>query len=496
MNILLVYPEFPDTFWSFKHALPFVSKRSAFPPLGLLTVAALLPEDWKRRLVDLNIESLTRDDLAWADYVFLSAMAVQHASVSEVIARCRAAGVPVVAGGPLFTAEPDRFTDVDHRVLGEAELALPALLRDIAEDRAQRCYSAQGFAEMTTSPPPQWELLDLGAYVSMAVQYSRGCPYDCEFCDVTRLLGHRPRVKTAAQVLRELDALHALGWRRGVFFVDDNLIGNRKQLKADLLPALVAWRALKPEMVFNTEASINLVDDAELMASLVSAGFSMVFVGIETPEPASLAECNKQQNLNRDLLADVKRMQRAGLQVQGGFIVGFDSDTPASLERVTSFIQAAGIVTAMVGLLQALPGTRLHSRMKLAGRLLDVHSGDNANGATNIVPRAGMEGVRAGYKDAMRWLYSPRRYYQRVRTFLRVYEPHHGVALGTVCQPWTALSAFARSILHLGILGSERLEYWKLLGWTLWLKPRTFGLAVTLAIYGHHFRRTCETHLI
>jgi radical SAM superfamily enzyme YgiQ (UPF0313 family) len=495
VKALLVYPEFPDTFWSFRHALPFVRRRAAFPPLGLLTVAALLPSDWQRRLIDLNVTPLEEADLAWADLVLVGAMAVQRASVDQILTRCRVAQVPVVAGGPLFTAEPERYAHVAHLVLDEAELTLPPFLHDFAQHRARHLYRAAGYASLPDSPCPEWELLDLEAYASMSVQYSRGCPYDCEFCNVTVLLGHRPRVKGAEQLVHELDALRGLGWQRGVFFVDDNLIGNRRHLKTALLPALLKWRKTHPEMVFNTEASINLADDPALMDALVSAGFSMVFVGIETPDAACLEECNKTHNLRRDMLADVQRMQRAGLQVQAGFIVGFDSDGPSAVRRVTEFIQRAGIATAMVGLLQALPGTRLHARMKTEGRLLPENSGDNAGGTSNIRPREGREGLQEEYRLAMRWLYAPRQYYPRVRRFLGEYAPHHRSALGGGRRIVPEVLAFARAAFRLGIVGEERLHYWWLLAWTLTHKPRALGLAVTLAIYGHHFRRTCDTHL-
>jgi radical SAM superfamily enzyme YgiQ (UPF0313 family) len=280
-----------------------------------------------------------------------------------------------------------------------------------------------------------------------------------------------------------------------VFFVDDNLIGNRRHLTSSLLPALVEWRKSNPDMVFNTEASINLADDPTLMEALVNAGFSMVFVGIETPDSTSLEECNKKQNLRRDMLADVKRMQRAGLQVQGGFIVGFDSDGPSSIHRITDFIQRAGIATAMLGLLQALPGTKLHERMRTAGRLLPDNSGDNAGGTTNIVPLEGMGSMQRDYRLAMRWLYAPKQYYQRVRCFLREYVPRHRSALGNARRAIPDALAFARSALHLGIVGKERFQYWWLIVWTLVHKPKALGLAVTLAIYGYHFRRTCDTRL-
>ena len=329
MKVLLLYPEFPDTFWSFKHALQFIRKKASMPPLGLLTVAAMLPPTWELRLVDLNVDKLTDDDLAWADCAMISAMVVQREPARRVIARCKLAGLTVVAGGPLFTIEHEQFAEVDHFVLNEAELTLPPFLADLAAGGAQRVYTSAEYPDVRLSPTPLWHLANLKHYATMAVQFSRGCPFDCDFCNVTMLLGHRPRVKTTAQVLAELDGLYNLGWRERVFFVDDNFIGNKRVLKEDLLPALIAWRRGKTGMPFNTEVSINLADDAELLQLMGDAGFDTVFVGIETPDDGSLAECSKKQNLKRDMVEDVKRIQRAGLEVQGGFIVGFDNDTPA-----------------------------------------------------------------------------------------------------------------------------------------------------------------------
>jgi radical SAM superfamily enzyme YgiQ (UPF0313 family) len=342
MKAALIYPEFPDTFWSFKHALKFIRKPANSPPLGLLTVAAMLPRDWELRLVDLNVRPLTDADLAWADCAFLSAMGVQRTSACAIIARCKAAGVRVVAGGPLFTAQPEAFPEVDHLVLGEAEATLPEFLADLAAGRARRLYTPGDYPDIEQSPAPRWELADLRRYSQMSVQFSRGCPFNCEFCDITALFGHRPRTKGAPQMIAELDALVALGWRGPVFFVDDNLIGNKKRLRAELLPALIEWRKGKRGLLFNTEASINLADDDELMRSMVAAGFRAVFVGIETPVQESLAECAKKLNLNRDLVADTKRIQRAGLEVQGGFILGFDSDPPGAVDRIVEYIQQTG----------------------------------------------------------------------------------------------------------------------------------------------------------
>ena len=492
MNVLLIYPEFPDTFWSFKHALKFIRKKSASPPLGLLTIAAMLPTDWNKRLVDLNIQRLTEKDLAWADTALISAMTVQHQSAREVAARCRAAGVKVVAGGPLFTIEHEQFDDVvDHFVLNEGELTLPPFLNDLAHGCPQHIYTTTDYPDIQQTPIPQWELLDLKRYATINIQYSRGCPFNCDFCNVTALLGHRPRTKTAAQIVAELDGIYRLGWRDNIFFVDDNLIGNKRSLKTELLPALIEWRKDKIGIAFNTEASINLADDEELMQLMIAAGFTAVFIGIETPDESGLAECSKKQNLKRDLVEDVKRMQRAGLQVQAGFIVGFDSDTPSIFQRQIDFIQKSGIVTAMVGLLQAPPGTQLYARLKREGRLLEFASGDNVDGTTNIIPRMNLDMLRAGYRQILQYIYSPKQYYQRVKTFLREYKP----SPVKVPLDFQHIMAFFRSSIRLGIIGRERIQYWNLLFWTLFRRPKLFPQAVTMAIYGYHFRLICERHV-
>jgi radical SAM superfamily enzyme YgiQ (UPF0313 family) len=320
----LIYPEFPDTFWSFKHALKFVRKKASLPPLGLLTVAAMLPPKWEKRLVDVNVTRLTAEDLEWADYAFISAMTVQRDSARQIISRCKEAGVKVVAGGPIFTSECEQFEQVDHFVLNEAEITLPLFLADLERGQTRRVYATSEFADIHTTPVPLWELVDLKRYASMCIQFCRGCPFNCEFCNVTALLGHRPRTKTAEQIVAELDSLYDLGWRGSVFFVDDNFIGSKKIIKTELLPMLIEWRKGKEGIPFNTEVSINLADDEPLIQIMVEAGFNTVFIGIETPNENSLAECSKRQNVNRDLVEDVKSIQRAGLQVQGGFIVGFD----------------------------------------------------------------------------------------------------------------------------------------------------------------------------
>lgn len=491
MNILLLYPAFPDTFWSFKHALRFIRKKAVSPPLGLLTVAAMLPSEWATRLVDVNVSPLSDADLAWADYAFVSGMVVQRQSAHQLIARCKAAGVTVVAGGPLFTMEHEQFTGVDHFVLNEAELTLPPFLRDLQQGCAQRVYSTSDFADLHQTPAPLWGLASLARYATVNVQYSRGCPFNCDFCNVTALLGHRPRTKTAQQILAELDGVYAQGWRGGIFFVDDNFIGNKRTLKTELLPALIVWRQGKKGITFSTEVSINLADDEVLLKMMVAAGFDTVFIGIETPDEASLNRCNKQQNLHRDLVEDVKRIQRTGLQVQGGFIVGFDTDTASIFQRQINFIQQSGIVTAMVGLLQAPPGTRLYERLQGEGRLLAPMSGDNVDGTTNIIPRLSLDVLRDGYQQILQYIYAPKPYYARVKTFLREYNP----PFIKTSLDFTQMLAFFRSIFRLGIIGVERVQYWKLLVWAALRRPRLFPLAVTFTIYGYHFRKICELHV-
>jgi len=490
MNCLLIHPKFPDTFWSFKHALKFIHKKAANPPLGLVTVAALLPEPWPKRVVDLNVQPLRDEDLNWAEYAFIGAMAVQSESAAQTIQKCKAAGLKVVAGGPLFCSEYDSYPDVDHFVLNEAEVTLPRFLADLAQGRPKPVYQTNELADVSKSPIPRWDLLPMKRYASMSLQFSRGCPFNCDFCNVTALFGHRPRLKSSNQVIAELETLNAAGWRGQVFFVDDNFIGNKKYLVEQLLPALIQWRRNRSQMPFNTEASINLADDEALMAQMVKAGFNAVFIGIETPDENSLNECNKKQNKNRNLLQNVHKIQAAGLMVQAGFIIGFDNDTPSIFQRQIDFIQKSSISTAMVGLLQAIPGTRLYKRLQTEGRLSGRMS-DNTEGRTNIIPVMDRETLYEGYKMIMRHIYAPKQYYHRVRHFLATFQ----APKIKVPMDYQRLLALLRSVVRLGILGRERFQFWKLFLWSLTRRPKLFPLAITLAIYGHHFRKMCELYI-
>jgi len=489
VKVLLVYPQYPVTFWSFKHSLKFLFKKTIFPPLGLLTVAAMLPEEWEKKLVDMNTTTLTDKDLKWADYVFISAMVAQRDSAREVIDRCKKLGTKIVAGGPLFTPgyEEFGFDDIDHLVFGEAENILSLFLEDLVKGRAKHIYTSEEWPDITKTPVPLWSLINKRKYQMMSIQYSRGCPFNCEFCDIIILNGHRPRTKDKSQIVAELDALYDMGWRASVFFVDDNFIGNKRKLKSEILPAIIKWMEEKKHpFSFFTEASINLTDDEELMRLMNEAGFNMVFVGIESPNEESLVECNKSPNKNRDLLTAVKKMQNYGLQVQGGFIVGFDSDPVSIFKSQIDFIQKSGIVTAMVGVLMAPPRTRLYKRLKRENRLLVGGTGDNTDGSTNFIPKMGYETLARGYKQVVDTIYAPKQYYERIKTFLREYKPSDK---GKFKISLVHLVAWIRSMWVLGVQEKGRMHYWKLFVWTLLKKPKFFPLSMSLAAQGVHFRK-------
>jgi len=405
-----------------------------------------------------------------------------------VIARCSRAAKPVIAGGPLFTTGYDRFPEVKHFVLGEAEDVMPALVADMIAGNLQRIYQSDHRPDVTKTPVPRWDLVNLKHYALMPLQFSRGCPFNCEFCDIIVMNGRVPRVKTAAQMITELDSLVDAGWRDPVFIVDDNFIGNRVKAKA-FLRELIAWRRRRGvPLQFTTEASLNVVDDPELLSLMVQAGFKKVFVGIETPQEDSLLECAKVQNTQRDLIAAVKAIQKAGLEVMGGFIVGFDSDKPNIFERQMKFIQEAGVATAMVGLLQALPGTQLFSRLMREGRILDHPTGNNVNAALNFIPKLDREMLIEGYRSLVKRLYTPEMYYRRVLTFLREYRPQGP----RFHLSYTDVKAFLKSLWIIGVWNRGRREYWKFLSKAVLFHRKAFGEAMTLAILGHHYRRVAR----
>jgi radical SAM superfamily enzyme YgiQ (UPF0313 family) len=488
VNILLVYPSDPDTFWSFRHVMGFVARRAAFAPLGLLTVAAMLPADWTRKLVDTNVAPLSDEDIAWADWVMLSGMIVHKESAREIARRCSDLERPVIAGGPLFTTGHAEFPEIPHFVLGEAEGVIDELVADMRAGHVKESYRAPAFPHLHATPVPSWDLVDIRHYVSLSVQFSRGCPFDCEFCDIVAMYGRVPRTKEPAQVVAELEALRLAGWRDMVFIVDDNFIGHKKRAR-ELLRAMVDWRArTRPTMGFLTEASINLADQSELLELMSSAGFRKVFVGLETPVPECLEECDKVQNTGRDLVDAVRAIQGAGLEVMGGFIVGFDNDPVDIFRRQFDFIQRCGVVTAMVGLLTALPQTRLHERLTREGRILTATIGDNTAAALNFVTRGNRERLLAEYRELMRSLYAPENFYRRVRAFLACWRPRGPRARLSASD----MHAFLLSLWTLGVMQRGRLAYWRLFWTTLLREPRKLHVAMELAIIGFHFRTVAE----
>src|SRR5260370_22838477 len=386
MNVLLVNPEFPDTYWSFRHALPFEGKRCAFPPLGLLTVSALLPASWERRLIDLNVQSLRDADIEWADMVMATAMLVQKDSLKEVVRRSKALGKRVVLGGPYITTTIEDLPDADHIFLGEAETTLPQFIEDLARGEAKRSYQAAERPPLSATPLAHFQLANLKRYSAMSVQYSRGCPFSCEFCDIIEIYGRVPRTKSNQQMLTEFEALRDLNWRGTVFIVDDNFIGNKKNVRL-LLPELAQWqKANGYPFSLITESSINLADDEPLLANMRDAGFRRVFIGIETPVEESLKEAQKTQNRG-NLLDSVKKIHSYGMEVMTGVIVGFDNDPEDIFERQINFIRKSAIPLAMVGLLNALPDTQLWRRLEKEGRLLAEASGNQTKCRLDFLPK-------------------------------------------------------------------------------------------------------------
>ncbi|MGO9121919.1 MAG: B12-binding domain-containing radical SAM protein [Desulfomonilaceae bacterium] len=486
MKALLIYPTIPDTYWSFKHIMKIIRKKAAHVPLGMLTVASMFPKEWDLKLIDTNVESLTDQTIQWADMIFIGAMMIQKESVREIVARCRNFGKKVVAGGPLFTSSPEEFDDIDHLVLNEAEITFPLFVRDLIAGNPRHTYNTEERPDITSTPLPRWDLINMKLYASMSVQYSRGCPYDCEFCDIVNLNGRRPRVKSNDQMIRELEILYEMGWRGRVFMVDDNFIGNKVKVKS-LLKVIRLWQEPKgfPFSLF-TEASVNLAQDEELMRLMTAAGFESVFLGLETPAEECLEECGKHQNRAMDLVEAVKTIQRNGMEVMGGFIIGFDNDPPNIFDRQIKFIQNSGVVKAMIGLLNAPPGSRLYRRLKEEGRLLGDGSGDNCDGSMNFIPKMDPKVLREGYDAVLNYIYSPKEYYARVLEFLRTYKPirRHKIT-------WLEMTAFFNSILYLGILDkwSNKIYYWKMLFKAFFFHRESFGEAVSHMIFGYHFRK-------
>ena len=489
MKVLMIYPEYPATFWSFKYALPFVNKKAAFPPLGLLTISSMLPLNWEKKLIDLNVKKLKDADIEWADIVFISAMIVQKNSVKEIIQRIKKFNKFIIAGGPLFSTGYEEFTEIDCFVLNEAENIVPRLVNDINNNKIEHIYSSTIKPDITNTKIPDWHLININDYASLSLQISRGCPFNCEFCDIIVMNGRVPRVKSPSQVLSELDAIYNTGWRSSVFIVDDNFIGNKEKIK-QILKEIIKWMKEKNyPFTLYTEASVNLADEEELMDLMRKANFNTVFVGIETPEEESLLSCGKIQNTGKNLEEKVKILQKNGFQVQAGFIVGFDTDTPKTFNNMINFIQKSGIVTAMVGILSALPKTQLYEKLQKAGRILKMPTGNNTEISLNFIPKMDTEKLISGYKNVLQTIFTPKNYYERIMIFLKEYKKYYK---NTKMALNLKLKILFKTILKLGIFSKGRFYFWKLFFWTIFKKPELITEAITLSILGFHFRKVFQ----
>jgi radical SAM superfamily enzyme YgiQ (UPF0313 family) len=496
MRVLLVYPWFPDTYWGFRHALSLQSKRSLMPPLGLITVSAMLPPSWEKRLVDMNVRPLADADLEWADIVFASAMHIQKDSLNDVIQRSKTKGKPIVVGGPHASISPDDLGDADHVFIGEAEATLPEFVRDLERGEAKRVYNAIERPGLSSAPIPDFHLLNLKVYNAMALQYSRGCPFNCEFCDIIEIYGRVPRTKSNAQMLAELDALWRAGWRENVFIVDDNFIGNKKNVRR-LLPELGEWSERHGyPFGFVTEASVNLADDEELLRTMRRAGFYQVFVGIETPVVESLKETQKGQNTRRDLIDSIRKIQRYGMEVMAGFIVGFDHDPENIFDLQIDFIRESGISCSMVSLLTALPGTQLWRRLEREGRLREIDpSGKNIDCSLNFAPKMDATRLVEGYKSILRTIYRPAEYYQRTLDGLAHLNRDGAPKL------WSKVSvndivALVRIALRLGVRDQARSEFWRYMTCVLANHRDKLRQGIALAAMGYHFRKLTEQYFV
>ncbi len=492
MKVLLVYPEFPDTYWSFRHALTFEGKQAAFPPLGLMTISPMLPKDWEQKLVDLNVEELWPDDVEWADIVMVSAMIVQRESLEDVVRLCRKLGKKVVVGGPYVSTSSERLPDADHIFIGEAETTLPEFINDLELGIARKIYKADERPSLHNTPVPDFSLIDMKHYSAMNIQYSRGCPFNCEFCDIIEIYGRVPRTKSNQQMLTELDRLKATGWRGLVFIVDDNFIGNKKNVRL-FMPDLIEWsRKNDYPFSFITEASVNLAEDDALLEMMETAGFRRVFLGIETPVEESLKEAQKGQNTRRDLLDSVKKIQSYGMEVMAGFIVGFDHDPEDIFELQMKFIRESGIPLAMVGLLTALPDTQLWRRLETEGRLIEMSSGNNTDCSLNFVPKMNPARLVEGYKNILRNIYSPDEYYRRALDCLsRFHKNRIEPRTSTLLEDAKSLY---RIIVKLGIRDSGRREFWNYVFRLIRFYPRDIAHGLTLAAMGYHFRQITEKY--
>jgi len=483
-KILMVYPESPSTFWSLKHTLKIVNKKALMPPLGLMTVAAMLPPHYEVKLIDMNVSELSDEDILWSDIVFLSAMIIQKDSFREVVIKCNRLKRPVAAGGPYPTSSYKTIEGIDHFLLGEGESTINSFIQDFEKGVPAEIYFSELKPDIKNTPVPRFDIIDVNDYGSMPLQFSRGCPFKCEFCDIIEMFGRKPRLKSVTQFIAELNAVYDTGFRGLIFIVDDNFIGHRGEV-VKLLKAIKEWQSDRSyPFTFFTEASINLAADDEILELMADCAFTMVFIGIETPDVETLANINKQQNVKHDLLESVKTIQKNGIEVIAGFILGFDTDTDDIFDRQIDFIQKAGIPMAMIGIMLALPGTQLYRRLEKEGRILYETSGNNTNTFDiNFIPVMEKQKIVEGYSRVLRTLYTPEKYFKRSlllisRMPVKVY--------GKRSLRGNDVKAFIKSFITISF-SKYCFSYINFLLKALFINPRNFPLAVIISINGYHF---------
>ncbi len=510
MNVLLLYPRFPKSFWSFEKMIELMGRKALIPPLGLITVAAILPQEWNYKLVDLNVREVTEAEWSWSELVICSAMIVQKPDLLAQIQEAKRRGKRVAVGGPYATALPHEVSEVgaDYLILDEGELTIPLFVEAVKQGQTSGKFRAPNGErpDVTTTPIPRFELLDFDAYAEMSVQFSRGCPFQCEFCDIIVLYGRKPRTKDPAQMLKELDYLYELGWRRSIFMVDDNFIGNKRNVKL-LLQELLPWMVEhKYPFSFATEASVDLANDQELMDMMVKCNFGSVFLGIETPDEESLALTQKHQNTRSSLSEAVERIAKSGMRVMAGFIIGFDGEKTGAGQRIVKFVEQTNIPTAVFSMLQALPDTALSHRLAKEGRLRGTADGNiNQTTLMNFVPTRPLEDIAIEYMDAFDELYEPSKFLDRTY--------RHYLMLGEATYPYKgegrkkAISLLVlRALLIIcwrqGVVRSTRWQFWRNL-WSMYkLNPGGVSSYLVTCAQIEHFleyrgivRREIESQL-
>jgi radical SAM superfamily enzyme YgiQ (UPF0313 family) len=490
MRVLLLYPRFPKSFWSFEKALALVGRKAMLPPLGLITVAAILPQTWEFKLVDRNVRAVTEAEWEWADLVILSAMIVQKEDFLAQIQAAKQRGKRVAVGGPYATALPEEAATAgaDYMILDEGEITLPMFVEAIEQGETEGVFRAANGEkpDVTTTPIPRFDLLEMDAYDNMSVQFSRGCPFQCEFCDIIVLYGRKPRTKTPQQMIAELERLYELGWRRPIFMVDDNFIGNKRNVKL-LLKELKVWMVERNyPFRFNTEASVDLAQDPELMELMVDCNFNAVFLGIETPDEDSLTVTKKFQNTRDSLSEAVDAITRAGLRVMAGFIIGFDGEKSGAGRRIVNFVEKTAIPTALFSMLQALPDTALWKRLEKEGRLRGKSANINQTTLMNFVPTRPLEEIAHEYIEAFWELYDPERFMGRAyRHFLIMKAPDHPTGAREIS--WVNIRALLIVAWRQGFVRKTRWQFWRNLFGILRHNPKMWDSYLTVCAHNEHF---------